>query len=95
MNPVRRAAATATGAVDSVLAEHAGEIERTVTTALSVQPLTRHRRGEIVRTGWRATRRSAVEVVGFEGLGTLLAELAAASATIDGPTWVVDETNEA
>lgn len=90
----RRAAGTAS-AVDVVLDHHAGEIERVVTAALTVQPLTRWRKGEVVRTGWRASRRTEVEVTGFEGLGLLLSELTGAGATIDGPTWRVDDTNEA
>jgi uncharacterized protein YggE len=88
------AATQAARAVDEVLAAHAPEIDRTTTAVLSVQPLTRWKRGESVRTGWRASRRTIVEVTGFEGLGTLLAELAP-SAMIVGPEWRVDDTNDA
>ena len=90
----QRAAGTAS-AVDVVLDHRAGEIARVATAALTVQPLTRWRKGEVVRTGWRASRRTEVEVIGFEGLGLLLAELTGAGATIDGPDWRVDDTNEA
>lgn len=90
-----RTAAQRASAIDAVLDDHAGETERVVTAALTVQPLTRWRKGEVVRTGWRASRRSEVEVTGFEGLGLLLSELTGAGAAIDGPTWQVDDTNEA
>ena len=90
-----RTAARTAAAVDAALEQHQGEIDRIVTAALAVQPLTRWRKGEIVRTGWRATRRSTVEVVVFDGLGALLADLVAAGATLAGPQWVVDDTNDA
>lgn len=90
-----RAAARTAAAVDAAFEQHAAETDRVVTTALAVQPLTRWRKGELIRTGWRATRRSTVEVVAFEGLGALLADLVAAGATLAGPEWVVDDTNDA
>ena len=90
-----KAAARTAAAVDAVLEQHAAETERVVTTALAVQPLTRWRKGELIRTGWRATRRSAIEVVDFTGLGSLLAELVGAGAQIVGPTWIVDDANPA
>jgi len=90
----RDAAGTAS-AIDAVIDRHAAETERVVTAALTVQPLTRWRRGEAIRTGWRATRRSVIEVTGFEGLGLLLSELTGAGGTIAGPTWQVDDSNEA
>ena len=88
------AARTAT-AVDAVLAQHAAATERVVTASLAVQPLTRWRKGEVIRTGWRASRRSDIEVTGFDHLGVLLADLAGAGATIAGPDWQVDDANEA
>lgn len=87
-------ATTSANAVDDVLRLYASAIERTVTDTLSVQPLTRWRKGESVRTGWRASRRSTVEVVAFERLGELLADLAPL-AILAGPQWVVDRTNPA
>jgi uncharacterized protein YggE len=90
-----RAAALTATAVDAVFEQHAGETERIVTAALGVQPLTRWRKGELIRTGWRATRRSRVEVVAFEGLGAIFADLVGAGATVGGPDWIVDEGNEA
>jgi uncharacterized protein YggE len=90
-----QAAARTAAAVDAVFEQHAAETERIVTTTLAVQPLTRWRKGELIRTGWRATRRSTLEVVAFEGLGAILADVVGAGATIAGPEWVVDEGNEA
>lgn len=87
-------ATTSANGVDQVLQQHADAIDRTVTAALSVQPLTRWKKGESVRTGWRASRRSTVEVTGFERLGELLAALTS-WATLAGPTWQVDDTNPA
>lgn len=81
--------------MDAALDQHGAAIDRVVTTALTVQPLTRWRKGELIRTGWRATRRSAVDVVDFTGLGALLADLVAAGAMVHGPTWIVDDANPA
>jgi uncharacterized protein len=58
-----------------------------------VHPKTRWKKGESVRTGWRASRTSVVEVVDFALLGDLMAELAAAGAAVDGPAWQLDPTN--
>jgi uncharacterized protein YggE len=90
-----RAASQVAQAVDDVLAAHEAGIERTTTTALVVQPRTRWHKGESKRTGWIALRRSTVEVTSFERLGDLFAELANAGATVVGPSWVVDDDNEA
>jgi uncharacterized protein YggE len=90
-----RAAVASADRVDAVIATHAEAIERNVTAALLVQPLTKWHKGESVRTGWRASRSSILHVAGFERLGDLLAELATAGATIAGPDWRVDESNEA
>jgi hypothetical protein len=81
--------------VDGVLAAHQSAIERTTTAALVVQPRTRWKKGEPVRSGWRAARCSTVEIVAFDQLGELLAELATAGATISGPAWLVDPANPA
>lgn len=90
-----RAATESAARIDAVLAGHEDAIERTVTAALAVFPLSRWRKGESVRTGWRAARRSLIEITGFEALGVLLAELATAGGTIAGPDWQVDPTNDA
>jgi len=88
-----REAARLSGQVDGALANRQAAIDRTITTSLAVHPRTRWRKGESVRTGWRASRTSAVEVVDFAVLGDLLAELAAAGASVDGPAWQLDPTN--
>jgi uncharacterized protein YggE len=88
-----REAARLAGQVDAAVALHQSAIDRTITTSLVVHPKTRWRKGESVRTGWRASRTSVVEVADFAVLGDLLAELAAAGAAVDGPTWQLDPTN--
>jgi uncharacterized protein YggE len=90
-----RRAAEIAARVDAVLERHDAAIDRTVTAALSVFPLSRWRKGESVRTGWRAARHTLVEVTVFDDLGTMLAELATAEATITGPDWRVDQANAA
>ncbi len=79
--------------VDAVLAERRAALDRTITASLVVQPRTRWRKGESVRTGWRASRTSVVEVVDFSVLGDLLAEAAAAGGAVDGPSWELDPIN--
>jgi uncharacterized protein YggE len=74
-------------AVDAVLAAEADGIDRVVTTALVVQPRTRWRKGESVRTGWRSARTSVVEIVTLDRVGALLAQVVAAGGAISGPTW--------
>ena len=88
-----REAARLAGQVDAALAHRQAAVDRTITTSLVVHPKTRWKKGESVRTGWRASRTSVVEVVDFSVLGDLLAELAAAGAAVDGPTWQLDPTN--
>ena len=88
-----REAARLAGQVDAALAARQDAVERTITTSLAVHPKTRWKKGESVRAGWRASRTSAVEVVDFAVLGDLLAELAAAGASVDGPEWQLDPTN--
>ncbi len=86
-------AARLAGQVDAALAHRRAAIDRTITTSLVVHPKSRWRKGESVRSGWRASRSSVVEVVDFAVLGDLVAELAAAGAAVDGPTWQLDPTN--
>jgi uncharacterized protein YggE len=80
--------------VDDVLAGHEAALDRVATAALMVHPRTRWRKGEAVRTGWRATRTSVVEVVDFTHLGDLMAELAGAGGAVSGPYWQLDPTND-
>ncbi|MEA2686109.1 MAG: uncharacterized protein QOE93_1304 [Actinomycetota bacterium] len=88
-----REAARLAGQVDSVIAGRVAATDRVQVTSLVVHPKTRWRKGESVRTGWRASRTSVAEVVDFSVLGDLLAELAAAGGAVDGPTWELDLTN--
>lgn len=74
-------------AVDSALAEHAASITRSSTAALVVRPREKWKRGESVRTGWRAARATTVEVAALDKLGDLIAALATSGAQLDGPTW--------
>jgi len=90
-----REAATLAAKVDEVIAAHAGAIARNTTAALAVHPKTRWRRGESVRTGWRGTRTSVLEVTDFSHLGDLFAELASAGGAASGPFWRLDPTNPA
>jgi uncharacterized protein YggE len=82
-------------AVDEVIERFADAIARSFTTALAVQPLTRYRKGESKRTGWRATRTSTIEVERLDELGELAAALATAGAALHGPGWHIDRTNPA
>lgn len=85
------AAAQVAAAVDEVL-DGAGEaIGRVVTATLVVQPKTRWRKGESIRTGWTASRTSIVEVLDLDALGALLAKLTGAGGAIYGPSWELDE----
>jgi uncharacterized protein YggE len=88
----REAARLATQ-VDAATESRQPAIDRTITTSLVVHPRTRWKNGESVRTGWRASRTSVVEIIDFAVLGDLLAELAAAGGAVDGPTWQIDPTN--
>jgi uncharacterized protein YggE len=88
-------AAEGANAVDAVLARFSSAIVRNSTAALVVQPRSRWSKGEAVRTGWLAARTSVVDVGTLEQLPDLLAELAAAGATIGGPQWELDTSNHA
>jgi uncharacterized protein len=89
------AAARSAATVDEVLAAEAGSLSRVTTTALVVQPRTRWRKGESVRSGWRATRRSTVEIVVLDRVGEILSRLAGAGATLSDLSWELDPGNEA
>jgi uncharacterized protein YggE len=81
--------------VDEVVGRYGEAVDRSMTGTLVVQPTTRWRRGESVRTGWKASRTSVVEVVDFGRLGNLVAELVAAGGEVHGPHWQLDPTNAA
>lgn len=86
-------AAESAEVVDSVIAEHRSALDRVTTTSLAVHPKSRWKKGESVRTGWRATRTTTFEVVDFGHLGDLIAELAGAGAAVSGPAWKLDSEN--
>lgn len=90
-----KAASESARQVDQVLSDHDTAIERVTAAALVVHPKTRWKKGESIRTGWRAYRSSHVEVTDFAQLGQMLAEMTAARGTISGPNWRVDPTNPA
>jgi uncharacterized protein YggE len=84
------AAARLATQVDAVLVTHEAALDRVATAALLVQPKTQWRRGEAVRTGWRASRTTLLEVTDLPRLGDLMAELAGAGAALTGPDWKLD-----
>src|SRR5918995_3889663 len=81
--------------VDSVLDEHASAIARTTIASLLVQPRTRWHRGEDIRTGWRASRTSFVEIVVLDKLGDIMSGLVDAGAAVQGPQWSMAPSNAA
>jgi uncharacterized protein len=90
-----QARATVAARVDNVLAEHAESIARTTLASLVVQPLTRWHRGEELRTGWRASRTSFVEITVLDALGDIMSGLVDAGAAVRGPQWSMAPTNPA
>jgi len=82
-------------AVDAVLQARATALGRVVTAALVVQPKSRWRKGESVRTGWRASRTTMVEITALEEVGARLAALAQAGAALSGPWWQLAPANDA
>jgi uncharacterized protein YggE len=89
------AAAALSTAVDEVLEARQDLLGSVTGTAMVVQPKTRWRKGESVRTGCRAARATTVEVQALDELGGLLAEFAQAGASVAGPWWDVDADNPA
>jgi uncharacterized protein YggE len=81
--------------VDDVLRRHADAISRTTIASLVVQPRTRWHRGEDIRTGWRASRTSFVEVADLDALGEIMSRLVDAGAAVHGPRWSMAPTNPA
>ena len=82
-------------AVDDVLDRHADAIARTTIASPVVQPRTRWHRGEDIRSGWRASRTSFVDVVMLDALGQIMAGLVDAGAAVQGPQWSMAPTNPA
>src|SRR5207302_7185832 len=86
-------AARSAKAVDDVIDRLGDAVERVTHTALVVHPKTRWRKGETVRTGWRASRSTSLEVVDLARLGDLIAEVAMSGGEISGPNWQIDTDN--
>jgi len=81
--------------VDGVLDRHADAIDRTTIAALVVQPRTRWQAGEDIRTGWRASRTSLVDIVRLDALGDIISGLVDAGAAVHGPHWSMASSNPA
>jgi uncharacterized protein YggE len=81
--------------VDAVLTKYADAIARTTLASLWVQPRTRWHRGEDVRTGWRASRTSFVEVEVLDALGDIMSDVVEAGGAVRGPEWTMAPTNPA
>jgi uncharacterized protein YggE len=81
--------------VDGVLDRHADAIDRTSIAALVVQPRTRWQAGEEIRTGWRASRTSLVDIVRLDALGDIILGLVDAGAAVHGPHWSMASSNPA
>lgn len=89
-----RAAAETASALDVILEEHSTALDRVTTAALVVQPQTRWRKGENVRTGWRASRSTVVEITDLTRVGELLALVTSAGGAISSLTWHIDPRND-
>jgi len=81
--------------VDVVFADHRNAIGRTTVASLWVQPRTRWHRGEDIRTGWRASRTSFVDVVVLDALGEIMSDVVEAGGAVQGPQWSMALTNPA
>jgi hypothetical protein len=81
--------------VDLVFAEHRNAIARTTVASLWVQPRTRWHRGEDIRTGWRASRTSFVDVIVLDALGEIMSGVVEAGGAVQGPQWSMAPTNPA
>jgi uncharacterized protein YggE len=88
-------ASRAARSVDEVLEVHEAALVGVTSTALVVQPRTRWRKGETVRTGWKASRTSLVKIGDLERTGEILARLTGAGAALSGLSWELDERHDA
>jgi len=88
-------AAEAARDVDAIFERYNGGFARKMTASLVVVPKTRWKKGESIKTGWRASRSTVIEVTALKSLGVLIAELSASGvATIHGPTWHLNPDND-
>jgi uncharacterized protein YggE len=88
-------AARTSGEVDRVVERRRDALAKVTAASLVVRPTTKWENGEYVHTGWVAARTSILDVVGFDQLGELIAELATAGAIVAGPRWELDPDNPA
>ena len=86
-------AASSARRIDEVIESHRGALGRVTTAALVVQQTTRWDKGEYLQTGWRAERTTRLEVIAFDQLAALVAELTSAGGAISGPHWEIDAGN--
>jgi hypothetical protein len=88
-------AAEAARDVDAIFERYKSGFARKMTASLAVFPKTRWKKGESIKTGWRASRSTVLEVTDLKNLGVLVAELSASGvATIHGPTWQLNPDND-
>lgn len=91
-------AAEISGEVDRVVENRKSAVWKVTAASLVIHATTRrekHGEREDLRTYWVAARTSTLEVVDFDQLSELIAELAGAGAAIVGPLWVPDDDNPA
>ena len=81
--------------VDFVFQRHANAVARTTVASLWVQPRTRWHRGEDIRTGWRASRTTFVEIMVLDALGVIMSAVVEAGGAVQGPQWSMASTNPA
>lgn len=81
--------------VDEVLSRRAAAVDRVITSKLMVHPKDRWKKGERIRTGWRATRGTTIEVTDFSQLGELIFEVTAAGGAVEGPSWFLGDASPA
>jgi uncharacterized protein YggE len=87
-------AAKAVRDVDAIFERYNSGFARKMTASLVVLPKMRWKKGESIKTGWRASRSTVLEVTDLKSLGVIVAELSASGvATIQGPTWQLNPDN--
>jgi uncharacterized protein YggE len=84
-------ASGAAAAVDEVLQSVTGAVGVVIGTALVVQQKTRWHKGESVKAGWRAFRRSVVEIRDIDQTSEILGHVVGAGASVAGLRWEVKD----
>jgi uncharacterized protein YggE len=88
-------AAEAARDVDAIFERYSIGFARKMTANLTVFPKTRWKKGESIKTGWRASRSTVLEITDLKSLGVLVAELSASGvAIIHGPMWQLNPNND-